>query len=260
MQIVTAQRRELIEVFTGLRPRRFHRLVRAVHREGGRALAPDRPGRPWALTLEDRVLLVAMYCRTNLTVRPLAPLFGISPVAVDRTISWHGPLLALTPGKRKPGRHQVLIVGGTLVPTRDRTLSASSKNYRFSANLQVLITAETRLVLGVGRPLPGNRNDCIAFAESRIKDACGSATVIADGGYQGTDILMSHRRQAGQDRLPDWKGQHNASHCQVRARFEPAFVRVKNWTILRDCRLKGDGVYWTTSGVAHMHNLALGRA
>lgn len=32
---------------------------------------------------------------------------------------------------------------------------------------------------------------------------------------------------------------------------------MKNWKILRDCRLKGDGVHWATSGVARMHNLAL---
>ncbi|MBO0657120.1 transposase family protein [Streptomyces triculaminicus] len=46
--------------------------MRAVIREGGRALASDRPGRRWALSLEDRVLLVAAYCRTNLTMRQLA--------------------------------------------------------------------------------------------------------------------------------------------------------------------------------------------
>ncbi len=32
---------------------------------------------------------------------------------------------------------------------------------------------------------------------------------------------------------------------------------MKNWKILRDCRLKGYGVRWATSSVAHMHNLAL---
>ncbi|WP_317453501.1 hypothetical protein [Streptomyces sp. CBMA152] len=42
MQVVSAQRREFVEVFTGLRPRQFQLLVRAVHREGGRALDPGR--------------------------------------------------------------------------------------------------------------------------------------------------------------------------------------------------------------------------
>lgn len=115
------------------------------HREGGKALAPDRPGRPWALTLADRVLLVAVYCRTDLTMRQLALLFGISPAAVGRVISRHGPLLALAPGKRKPGRQQVLIADGTVTPTRDRSVSASSKNYRYSASLQVL-TARNRIL------------------------------------------------------------------------------------------------------------------
>ncbi|MCP9986947.1 transposase [Streptomyces sudanensis] len=257
MQVISAQSCELVEVFTGLRPRQFQRLVQAVRREEGSSLGPVRPGRPWSLPLEDRVLLVAVYCRTNLTMRQLAPLFGISPAAVGRIIDRHGPLLALAPARRKPGRREVVIVDGTLVPTRDRSVTASSKNYRYSANLQVLFKAETRLVLAVGRPLPGNRNDCTAFAESGIEEASGRATVLADGGYQGTGALIRHRRRAGQDRLPQWKEQHNASHRQVRARIEHVFARMKNWKILRDCRLKGDGVHWATSGVARMHNLAL---
>ncbi len=41
-------------------------------------------------------------------------------------------------------------------------------------NMQVLIKAETRLVLGVGRPLPGKHNACTAVADSGIKSrACG---------------------------------------------------------------------------------------
>ncbi|MDQ0935968.1 transposase [Streptomyces turgidiscabies] len=36
------------------------------------------------------------------------------------------------------------------------------------------------------------------------------------------------------------------------------FARMKTWKILRDCRLKGDGVHHAMLGVARMHNLALG--
>lgn len=38
------------------------------------------------LLLEDRVLLVTAYWRTNLTLRQLAPLFGISKSAADRIV------------------------------------------------------------------------------------------------------------------------------------------------------------------------------
>ncbi|GLY54486.1 hypothetical protein Lesp01_81420 [Lentzea sp. NBRC 102530] len=48
----------------------------------------------------------------------------------------------------------MLIVDGTLVPTHDRTISASSKNYRYSVNMQVVIDAGTRLVVAIGDPHP----------------------------------------------------------------------------------------------------------
>ena len=79
----------------------------------------------------------------------------------------------------------MLIVDGTLVPTRDRTVAASSKNYRYSTNHQVVIDADTRLIVAVGKPLPGNRNDCRAWEESGAKAAVGTTpAVIADGGYK----------------------------------------------------------------------------
>nr|WP_155073433.1 hypothetical protein [Streptomyces taklimakanensis] len=51
-------------------PRQFGRLITALRREGA---DPVRRGRPWSLPLQDRVLLVAAYWRTNLTLRRLAP-------------------------------------------------------------------------------------------------------------------------------------------------------------------------------------------
>jgi hypothetical protein len=58
-------------------------------------------------------------------------------------------------------------------------------------------------------------------------------------------------------RGPAWKEEHNASHRKVRARVEHVFARMKAWKILRDCRLKGDGVHSAMLGIARLHNLAL---
>ncbi|GGT20220.1 hypothetical protein GCM10010207_19340 [Streptomyces atratus] len=124
-------------------------------------------------------------------MRQLAPLFGISKSAADRIVDHLGPLLALQPGKRFR-RGTVLIVDGTLVPTRDHAVAEQSKNYRYSTNHQVVIDADTRLVVVVGRPLPGNRNDGKAWAESGAKAAVGQTTTIADGGYPGTGLVMPH--------------------------------------------------------------------
>ncbi|KOU05776.1 transposase [Streptomyces sp. NRRL F-2295] len=233
-------------------PRCFGKLVTAVQRESE---AEPRTGLPWAPPLEDRILLVAAYWRTNLTMRQLAPLFGISKSAADRIIDHIGPLLAL-PARRRFARGTVLIVDGTLVPTRDHAVSEQSKNYRYSTNHQFVIDADTCLAVVVGRPLPGNWNDCKACEESGAKTAIGRTTVIADGGYPGTGLIMPHRRTQGEE-LPGWKREHNRSHKQMRAQVEHVFARMKTWKILRDCRLEGDGVHQAMRGIARLHNLNL---
>lgn len=244
----------MVELFSGLRPRKFARLITRLRREGA-----DRPlrGRPWGLCFEDRVLLVATYWRTNLTMRQLAAVFGVSKSAAARVIEDLGPALGLRPRVRFP-RGAVLIVDGTLVPTRDHDVAAPSKNYRYSTNHQVVIDADTELVVALGRPLPGNRNDCRAYAESGAAHACRNAVVIADGGYQGTSAIIPHRRVPGRD-LPEWKQAYNASHRKVRARVEHTFARMKTWKILRDCRLRGNGVAVAMAGVATLANLAHAR-
>ncbi|RSM94061.1 IS5/IS1182 family transposase [Streptomyces sp. WAC 01325] len=251
--VITAAEPCWIAPYTGLSPRVFGKLVTYLRREGSDA--PGR-GRPWKLPLEDRVLLVAAYWRTNLTLRQLAPLFGASKSAADRIVDHLSPLLALQPRERFR-KDTVLIVDGTLVPTRDHSIAEKSKNYRYSTNHQVVIDTDTRLVVTVGRPLPGNRNDCKAWELSGAKAAVGKATVIADGGYRGTGLVIPHRRERGQCELPAWKEDHNASHRKVRARVEHVFARMKGWKILRDCRLKGDGVHHAMLGIARLYNLTL---
>jgi hypothetical protein len=124
--VLSASRPELIEVFSGLSPRTFRRLVAQVERRGGRLVADGIKGRQWSLPLADRVLLVATYYRTDLTMRQLPPLFGIRTAAVHRIIDRLGPFLALAPARRRYGPDTVLIVDGTLVPTPDHSVAASS--------------------------------------------------------------------------------------------------------------------------------------
>ncbi|MEU1916099.1 transposase [Streptomyces massasporeus] len=153
-------------------------------------------------------------------------------------------------------RRLLWIVDGTLVPVRDRTVGASSRNYRFSANVQVIIDADTRLVVAPARPAPVNRADAHVWRESDLPALTAGTTVTADGAYLGTGLIVPHRRRAGRPLL---RGQEedNAEHRRVRARVEHTFARMKNWKILRDCRQRGDGLHHAVQAVATMHNLAL---
>ncbi|GGQ33365.1 hypothetical protein GCM10010249_59850 [Streptomyces roseolilacinus] len=216
-----------------------------------------RKGRPWSLSLEDRVLLVAAYWRTNLTLRRLAPLFGVSKSTADRIVDRLGPALALQLRWRF-AKDTVLIVDGTPVSTRDRSVAASGKIYRHSTSHQVVIDAGPCLVVAVGEPLPGNRDDWRAWEESGAKTAVGTTpAVIADGGYRGTGLTIPHYRRHRDEELPSWKEEHNASHRKVRVRVEHTCARMKSWKILRDGRLGGEGDRHAMLGIPRLHHLTL---
>ncbi|GAA2462896.1 hypothetical protein GCM10010405_54050 [Streptomyces macrosporus] len=130
-----------------------------------------RRGRSWSLPLEDRVLLVAAYWRTNLTLRQLAPLFGISKSAAGRIVAHLGSALALQLRTRFR-RQTVLIVDGTLVPIRDHSIAERSKNHRYSTDHQVAIDADT---------LPGLRPG-VPPSSSPSADRCPAAQATAGHG------------------------------------------------------------------------------
>jgi len=255
VQVISAARPEWIHPFTGLKPVQFRRLVRVVARRGGEAIADGRPGRQWALGLPDRVLLVAAYWRTNLTMRQIGPLFGVSHSAAHRVIDTLGPLLALAPVKRRP-MDQVTIVDGTLVPTRDHRLAAQSKNYRYSANLQVAIDANTRLVVALGDPQPGNRNDTIVYRTSGINAKLADRATMADGAYRGNpDVVIAYRKPEDGSALRQWQEDLNAVHRGVRARIEHTLARMKEFKILRDYRRAAHTLTDTAAGIAHLYNI-----
>lgn len=168
--------------------------------------------------MADRVLLVAAYWRTNLTVRQLGPFFGVSKSAAARIIDHLGPKLALQPRKRF-AKDTVLIVDGTLVPTRDHSVAEQSKNYRYSTDHQVVIDADTRLVVVVGRPLPGNRNDCKAWERSGAKAASAGppSSRTAAIGAPACSFRTAANAARPNCRLGNWKEEHNTSHHEVRA-------------------------------------------
>nr|WP_245873869.1 transposase family protein [Streptomyces phaeoluteigriseus] len=228
-------------------------MLKVVRERGGDG---PRIGRPWCLPLADRVLVVAVYYRTNLTMRQLAPLFGVSPATVCRVIQRLGPLLAPEPGSRPVDAADRLWIGdGTLVPVRDRKVGASSRNYRFSVNVQVIIDADTRLVVAAARPAPGDKADAHVWGTSGLPDQCEGVTALGDGAYINTGLVVPRRKRPGRPLLTGGEAD-NAEHRRVRARVEHAIGRLKNYKILRDCRQRGDGLHHAVQAVAHVHNLA----
>ncbi len=95
----------------------------------------------------------------------------------------------------------------------------------------------------------------VLWVEPDLPARCADVTVLADGAYLNTGLVVPHRRRVGRPLLRAQE-EDNAEHRRVRARVEHTFARMKNYKILRDCRQKGDGLHHAVQAVAPMHNLA----
>jgi hypothetical protein len=114
------------------------------------------------------------------------------------------------------------------------------------------------LVIAVGGPQPGNRNDTIVYRSSGINTKLARHEVMADGGYRGNpEVIMPYRKPRDGGELPEWQQNYNAGHRKVRARVEHALARLKTYKILRDYRRAAQTLATTASGIAHLHNIAL---
>lgn len=165
-----------------------------------------------------------------------------------RVIQRLGPLPALAPVSRPcDAADRLWIVDGTLVPVRDRRVGSSSRNYRFSANVQVIIDADTRLVIATAPPVPGTTQGWPRTARPSPSRATAPTS---------TARWWCRTTNAPTGLLPGEEAD-TAAHRKVRARVEHVSGRMKNYKILRDCRQRGDGLHHAVQAVALMHSPAL---
>lgn len=221
-----------------------------------RRLGPEsRRGRPWSCSHARRVLIACAALRTNLTFRELAASFGISRSSAHRIVStMTARIAALIQGHTPTDRRESWIVDGTLLPTRDHSRAARSKNYRWSCNAQILARRRDLYILATTTGGPGNRNDTVHDRGSAIQALClHHGRVLADGGYRGVPELVTpvfRGNRILRDRA--WR-----RHRRRRARIEHAIARLKNWRVLRDHRRRARHLPVTLNAVAVLHNLHL---
>ncbi|MEU1594917.1 transposase [Streptomyces sp. NPDC005708] len=211
-------------------------------------------GRNGVLPFPDRVPLLVLAYRTNLTMQQLASLFGMTDSTVHRVIARLAPHLAELLGPPPTDRRELWIVDGTLIPVHGPSRTAKSKNYRRSVNVQVVCRARDRRVVAVGNAWPGNRNDVVVFRETLGRTLPDHPRISGDGGYRGCDQVRSPRRG------PDGrivKDQNYRRFRKRRAVAEHTIARLKDHQILRQCRRRGQAINHAVAGVAALHNLKL---
>ena len=207
----------------------------------------------WSCSLRHRLLITCTALRTNLTFRELAAVFGVSKSAVHRIVADLTPKLAQIE-RSTLERRSTWILDGTLIPTRDHSSAAKSKNYRWSCNAQLLVRHRDLRIVAIHAGGPGNRNDPVHYRGSAIEVLCRQhGRVLADGGYRGIAELRTPVFRANRIvRNAAWR-----RHRKRRARVEHAIARLKNWRVLRDHRRHGKHLADTVRAVATLHNLSL---
>jgi hypothetical protein len=227
-----------------------HQLATLV----GRIAVGSGRGHPWSRSLQDRVLIVCVALRTNLTMRELAALFAISKSTAHRIVARYTSCLAALVVDAPRDRRESWVVDGTLIPTRDHRCAAKSKNYRWSCNAQVLIRRRDLSIVALAAGGPGNRNDPFHYRGSVVEALCQyHQHVLADGGYRGIAELVTPVFR-GRRILRDHRWR---SHRRRRARAEHAIARLKDWRVLRDHRRRGDHLTDSVRAVSVLHNLRL---
>jgi len=236
-----------LQVLAALDRRRLRALLERLPCE-------SRRGRPWSCSRAMRVLVTCAALRTNLTMRALAIVVGLSKSMVHRIVTSTVPHLARLLRAPPRDRRWSWVIDGTLIPTRDHRSAARSKNYRYSCNAQVLIRRRDRRVIAVHAGGAGHRNDPVRYRGSVVADLCRHhGRVLADGGSRGVRELVTPRfrgRSMVRDRA--WR-----RHRRRRARVEHVLARLKDWRALRDHRRRGRHVPDTVAAVAVLHNLRL---
>jgi hypothetical protein len=240
------QYRNLVPL-TGLTPAQIHTVATWTRQR----LLP-RTGRPWGLPLPVRMLLVLTHLRTDLTTRALAALFDLSQSTVDRITHHPVPLLAEVPKPDNSNESRACIIDGTLIPVHNQTITAISKNYRRSVNTQIIICAERRRVVALGRCWPGNRNDVVVARHIVAPLLDGNRLILGDGRYCGIDTITTPRPDSAGRIIRD---NHYRAHRRIRSRVEHVIARLKGWQILPQCRRRGHAINYALRIIAGLWNL-----
>ncbi|MBP2055223.1 hypothetical protein J2Z21_008236 [Streptomyces griseochromogenes] len=63
--------------------------------------------------------------------------------------------------------------------------------------MQVIVDADTRLVIAAARLVPGTTADAHAWRASGLSEHCQGVTVLGDGAYLNYGMAVPHRKRPG---------------------------------------------------------------
>ena len=203
-----------------------------------------RPGRNFALSLEDMILMILLYYRSYVTQMFVGYLFGLDDSRVCRIIKILEPLLAKVmsiPKKKSLSQEEIAscLVDATEQPI-ERPKKAqkayySGKKKRHTIKTEIRTTLQRRII-NFSKSRPGAIHDFKIHKEE--PPLFQESIILADSGYQGLDKIHKETQlpyKATKTKPLDKKEkEHNQTLARIRVTVENIFGDIKTFKILAD--------------------------
>lgn len=270
---------------TGITPEKFDEIfiqLKPIYKDWNikRLNSRDRErkigaGNPFALCLEDRLLMLLIYYRTYVSHVFLGFLFRLDDSQVCRNINFLQPLLAKIfriPERRielSEDEIAELFFDGTEQPTnrpkRKQGKWYSGKKKRHTIKHQIIVVRKRKKqgkgkqkrrqrIAGVSKSFAGKTHDKKMYEKSRTISPPGVSRK-GDTGYLGTILKIPYKRQQGKE-LTEKQKRSNRKFSSIRVCVEHGIGKMKIWRAVSEKyrnRLSGHTV--TMKNVAGLHNL-----
>jgi hypothetical protein len=192
------------------------------------------------LSITRSVLLTLILLRHNLPQTLAADRFGVIQPTISRTVRRYLPLIGQmlclhTPPLPAALHGRVVVVDGTLVPTRDyaghHKANYSGKRHKTGLAVQILATLDGQL-LAASIPLPGRTHDRAAFALTGFAHLLAGTPTLGDLGYQGTTVIRPRRKRPGHGHHTPENRVWNTGIAQLRWAVEHTIAHWKAWKLV----------------------------
>lgn len=203
-----------------------------------------RPGRPFFLSLEDRVLMLLLYYRSYVSQLFIGYLFGLDDSRVCRIIQQLEPLLAKVMALPKEKYLSQEEVESTLLDATEQAIERpkkgqkpyySGKKKRHTLKTEIRTTLKGRII-HVSKTRPGSVHDY--HLHKQEPPLHPKSRTFVDSGYQGLDKV--HREtewpyKATKKRPLDTEEKsYNRALSRIRVKVENIIATLKTFRILSD--------------------------
>jgi DDE superfamily endonuclease/Helix-turn-helix of DDE superfamily endonuclease len=235
----------LLRLF-GIKPEEFKMIIQKLEPVWRKKVLGGykRPGRNFALSLEDMTLMLLLYYRSYMTQMFVGFLFGIDDSRVCRIIQKLEPLLAeivAIPKEKRLSKKEVedILIDATEQqierPKRGQKKYYSGKKKRHTLKTEIRTTLKGKIT-HVSTSRPGSTHDFNLHKQEQPIDR--RQRVYVDSGYQGLDKrhLKTELPYKATKIKPLDREEKEYNRClsRIRVKIENVFAEMKVFRILSD--------------------------